>query len=173
MSKQLNASEIQSDHTLVDVRSPREYDAERVPGARNIPLGDLEAQCGDLTGVENLVLLCATGMRARKAREILEAKGIKACVLEGGIKEWERSGLPVERTAMQGLSMERQVRIIAGTMSAVGGVLAMFVNPWFAVIPTAVGLGLAFAGVTDTCAMAMILAKLPYNSRRNQTCCEM
>lgn len=61
------------------------------------------------------------------------------------------------------MSLERQVRIIAGAMSAVGGALALVVSPWFAALPLLVGSGLMFAGITDTCGMAMVLSKLPYN----------
>lgn len=55
------------------------------------------------------------------------------------------------------------VRIVAGGLAAIGGVLALVVNPWFAALPAFIGSGLVFSGVTDTCTMAMVLAKLPYN----------
>jgi hypothetical protein len=61
------------------------------------------------------------------------------------------------------MSLERQVRIAAGTLAAAGGFLALLVTPWFAAIPAFVGTGLVFAGVTDTCVMGMLLARLPYN----------
>ena len=61
------------------------------------------------------------------------------------------------------MSLERQVRIAAGTLAAAGGFLALLVSPWFAAIPAFVGTGLVFAGVTDTCAMGLLLARLPYN----------
>ena len=61
------------------------------------------------------------------------------------------------------MSLERQVRIAAGAIAATGGILALIANPAFAAIPAAVGSGLVFAGVTDTCMMGMLLAKLPYN----------
>ena len=173
MKSHLRASEVERGHTLLDVRSPREFEAEKVPGALNIPLGQLENECESLGNCENLVLVCASGMRARKALDVLASRGIKAQVLEGGLKEWLRHGLPVERAPMVGLSIERQVRIIAGLMAAIGGALAVFVNPWFGALPAMVGCGLIHAGVTDQCAMAMILARLPYNTRRSQTCCQM
>ena len=173
MRSHLKASEIQRSHTLLDVRSPREFEAEKVPGALNIPLGQLESECGSLASCENLVLVCASGMRAQKAFDLLASRGIKAQVLEGGLKEWLRHGLPVERAPMVGLSIERQVRIIAGLMVGIGGALAVFVNPWFGAIPALVGCGLVYAGVTDQCAMATMLAKLPYNTRPTQAGCQM
>jgi len=61
------------------------------------------------------------------------------------------------------MSLERQVRIAAGGLAATGAILALLIDPWFAIIPAFIGSGLVFSGVTDTCGMAMILAKLPYN----------
>ena len=170
MREGIHPHEVGSQHTLVDVRSPREFEAEKVPGARNIPLGDLEGHCESLSGSQNLVLLCASGMRAEKARALLAERGVVAQVLEGGVKEWSRQGLPLERGCSVGISLERQVRIAAGTLAALGGFLALLVHPWFAALSAFVGCGLVFAGVTDTCGMALLLAKLPYNTRRGQSC---
>ena len=83
-------------------------------------------------------------------------------VLDGGMAAWTAAGLPARRGAPR-MSLERQVRIAAGAMAATGGFLALFVNPLFAALPAFVGSGLVFAGVTDTCAMGMLLARLPYN----------
>jgi hypothetical protein len=52
-------------------------------------------------------------------------------------------------------------------MAAVGAVAALLVNPLFALVPAFVGSGLVFAGVTDTCGMAMVLSKLSYNRPAN------
>jgi hypothetical protein len=88
-------------------------------------------------------------------------------VLDGGLNAWLGAGLEVERGRKR-LSLERQVRIAAGSLAALGGVLALLVNPLFALLPAFVGSGLVFAGVTDTCGMAMLLSRLPYN--RPATC---
>ncbi|HAW30125.1 MAG TPA: sulfurtransferase, partial [Planctomycetaceae bacterium] len=55
------------------------------------------------------------------------------------------------------------VRIAAGFLVLTGALLGMFVNPWFSGLSAFVGAGLMFAGITDTCGMAMILAKMPWN----------
>jgi len=83
-------------------------------------------------------------------------------VLDGGMNAWVSAGGPV-REERPRMSLERQVRIVAGSMAAAGGFLALFVNPLFAALPAFVGSGLVFAGVTDTCTMGMLLAKLPHN----------
>jgi hypothetical protein len=83
-------------------------------------------------------------------------------VLDGGLNEWIEAGKPVER-GRKSVSLERQVRSVAGALAATGGVLALAVDPLFALLPALVGGGLVFAGVTDTCGMAALLARLPYN----------
>ena len=60
----------------------------------------------------------------------------------------------------------RQVQIVAGSLAFAGALLAWLVSPWFIALSGFVGAGLVFAGVTDTCMMAMLLAKLPYNHPR-------
>ena len=98
-----------------------------------------------------------------KAEAALTAAGMSNLhVLDGGIAAWIAAGLPVRRGVPR-MSLERQVRIAAGTLAAAGGFLALFVNPLFAAVPAFVGTGLVFAGITDTCAMGMCIAKLPYN----------
>jgi hypothetical protein len=88
-------------------------------------------------------------------------------VLDGGVNGWIAAGNPVIRGAER-LSLERQVRIVAGALAAIGGILAIFMHPLFALAPAFVGSGLVFAGVTNTCGMALLLARLPYN--RPATC---
>ena len=68
---------------------------------------------------------------------------------------------PPVRRDCQRISLERQVRIAAGARAVAGGLLALRVHPHFA--SAFVGGGLVFAGVTDTCGMAKVLAKLPFN----------
>lgn len=168
MRKIIKAVEIEPHHCLIDVRTPREFEALKVSGSSNYPLGDLEDWVDKLPGKESLVLVCATGIRAQKAQEALSSHGISSLILEKGISEWQSLGLPVELGVQRGLSLERQVRIIAGAIVATGSLLALVIDPLFAIVPAAVGSGLVFAGVTDTCGMAMLLAKLPYNTRESR-----
>jgi hypothetical protein len=55
------------------------------------------------------------------------------------------------------------VQIVAGSLALAGALLAWLVSPWFMMLSGFVGAGLMFAGLSDTCMMAMLLAKLPYN----------
>jgi rhodanese-related sulfurtransferase len=152
---------------LLDVRTPAEFEAEHIEGAYNVPLETLAEHGPEIrAGVSGLVVLvCRSGQRARKAEEALKATGMTNLhVLDGGIAAWIAAGLPVRRGVPR-MSLERQVRIAAGALAAAGGLLALFVNPLFAVLPAFIGSGLVFAGVTDTCAMGMCMARLPYNNR--------
>jgi hypothetical protein len=93
--------------------------------------------------------------------------------VEGGTAACEAAGLPVVR-GRKAMSLERQVRICAGSIVAIGAALAAFgPDPtWQKVgagIAGFIGCGLVFAGVTDTCGMAMMLAKMPWN-QRSGTC---
>jgi rhodanese-related sulfurtransferase len=149
---------------LLDVRTPGEYTAVHVAGSYNVPLDQLSEHAEEIRAVEApVVLICRSGQRARKAETALASAGMANLhVLDGGLQGWEAAGLPVRRGAAR-MSLERQVRIAAGGLAAVGGLLGLLVSPLFAVVPLLVGSGLVFAGVTDTCGMAMLLAKLPWN----------
>ena len=153
------------DVRLLDVRTPGEYETVHVRGAYNVPLDTLSEHAKELraAGSVPIVLICQSGSRARKAEEALNSAGMPNLhVLDGGVNGWVSAGKAVARGAAR-MSLERQVRIVAGSLAAVGGVLAMLVNPLFGLMPAFVGSGLVFAGVTDTCGMAMLLSRLPYN----------
>ncbi|HET9464697.1 MAG TPA: rhodanese-like domain-containing protein [Gemmatimonadales bacterium] len=149
---------------LLDVRTPAEYDSAHIAGAYNVPLDTLGEHAAEIRSVtEPIVLVCQSGGRARKAEEALRAAGMSNLhVLDGGMNGWIAEGQAVRR-GVPNLSLERQVRIVAGTLAATGGLLALLVNPLFALLPAFVGSGLVFAGITDTCGMALALTKLPYN----------
>jgi rhodanese-related sulfurtransferase len=153
-----------TDVRLLDVRSPGEYETMRIRGSYNVPMDLVGGYAREIRAIEEpVVLVCQSGSRARKARVALEDAGMPHVhVLEGGVKGWVSSGKPVER-GHEPISMERQIRIAAGALAGVGGLLALTVNRRFGALPAFIGGGLVFAGVTDTCAMAILLAKLPYN----------
>ena len=71
----------------------------------------------------------------------------------------------MDRGAGRVISLERQVRIAAGSLVLTGVILAWFVNPCFIGLSAFVGAGLIFAGITDWCGMGLLLAKLPWNAK--------
>lgn len=158
---------------LIDVRTPVEFRTLHAEGAVNVPLDTIGADTlGTLRnghGDAPVYFICRTGNRAGMACDKLkEAGGENLFVVEGGTEAWDEAGLPIVR-GKKSISLERQVRIVAGSLVAVGAVLAAFVHPWFWVVPAFVGSGLAFAGITDTCAMGMLLARMPWNKVADAT----
>jgi rhodanese-related sulfurtransferase len=159
---------------LLDVRTPREYATVHVPGAILEPLEHFDSArvASQLAPApEPLYVICQSGTRARTAIARLEKGGIKKCVLvEGGTQGWISAGFPVERQAVSGISLERQVRIVAGTLGFVGTMLGVFWRPGFLLLPGFVGAGLMFAGITDICGMGMLLARMPWNQAPPKDC---
>lgn len=160
---------------LLDVRTPAEHAEVHVPGVHLAPLDRLDpAQLADVNGFakdQPVFVLCRSGSRAKQAAEKLEKSGFAQCeVVEGGTMAWAQAGLPVNRGTTRVMSLERQVRIAAGAIVLAGALLAQFVDPAFIWLSGFVGAGLIFAGITDTCAMGMLIAKLPWNQRGSGSC---
>lgn len=149
---------------LLDVRTPLEYREVHAVGAELVPLDRLDtAAFSNREPGRRLAVLCRLGGRAKQACEKLAQAGIQGLILvEGGTTAWAAAGLPVE-TGKKAISLERQVRIAAGALVLTGVVLGAFVHPYLFGLAGFVGAGLVFAGVTDTCAMGMLLAKMPWN----------
>ena len=150
---------------MIDVRTPAEFEKIHATPARNVPLDRLDAEQFRSAGGERFFLICKSGTRGRQACEKLAACGIADVTnVSGGTDAWNKAGLPVVR-GRKTMSLERQVRIAAGTLSFTGAVLSFFVHPYYAGIPAFIGAGLIFAGVTDTCGMALLLARMPWNQK--------
>jgi rhodanese-related sulfurtransferase len=147
---------------LLDVRTPAEFQEVHVPQARNLPLNKLDPKALDHS--QHYLVICRSGNRGQQACEKLRAAGFNVTNVDGGTLAWERAGFAVIR-GRKVMSLERQVRIVAGGLACVGAVLALTVHVWFAGIPAFIGAGLVFAGVSDTCGMGMILARMPWNQR--------
>jgi rhodanese-related sulfurtransferase len=152
---------------LLDVRTPVEYREVHVARARNVPLDRLDPmavmQRGQGSGEQPLYLICRSGSRGRQACEKFLAAGYSNVVnVEGGTLAWVEAGLPVVR-GKQAISLERQVRIVAGSLVLLGVLLGWLVHPALLGLSAFVGAGLVFAGVTDTCGMGLLLARMPWN----------
>ncbi|MER7734558.1 rhodanese-like domain-containing protein [Streptomyces erythrochromogenes] len=149
---------------LLDVRTPGEFRTSHIPGAHNVPLSILREHVADLrTHLDGgVVLVCRSGSRAAQAQEALAEAGLAdLSVLDGGMLAWEAAGAPVERGEAR-WDLERQVRLVAGSVVLATGVAGLFL-PGVHLIGTAIGAGLTFAALSNTCAMGMLLSRLPYN----------
>ena len=152
---------------LIDVRTPAEFRELHVEFARNIPLDRLDAaeliRSRRERGGDPLYVICRSGNRGRQACEKILAAGFAKVVnVEGGTLACEDAGLPVVR-GKKAISLERQVRIAAGSLVVVGVLLGWLVHPILLGLAAFVGAGLVFAGITDTCGMGMLLARMPWN----------
>ncbi len=154
---------------IIDVRTGGEFETMHIPGSFNIPLDTLDEHARDLADLEHpIVLVCQSGARASKAHGALTGHGKdRLHLLEGGIAAWEAAGADVVRGASDKWAMDRQVRLAAGSM-ALAGVLASVAVPKAKWMAAGVAGGLVFSAVTNTCAMANLLGKLPYN--RSNSC---
>jgi rhodanese-related sulfurtransferase len=149
---------------LLDVRTPGEFESSHIPGAHNVPLDLLREHRDEIRRHldEDVVLVCRSGQRAAQAEESLRAAGLSNVhVLGGGMTAWEGNGYDVNRGA-QKWELERQVRLVAGSI-VLGSVLGSLAVPRLKWLAAGIGGGLTFAAVSNTCAMGMMLAKLPYN----------
>lgn len=149
---------------LLDVRTPGEFRTAHIPGSYNVPLDTLREHRAELRHHldEDVILICRSGARAAQAEQALAEAGLPNLrVLDGGVLAWETAGGPLTR-GPERWDLERQVRLVAGALVLVTGVAGLFV-PGLHLIGTAVGAGLTIAALTNTCAMGMLLSKLPYN----------
>jgi rhodanese-related sulfurtransferase len=157
---------------LIDVRTPTEFREIHVPFAKNVPLDRLElshvaAVCERPFG-QPVYVICLSGARGAKACEKLSAAGLKAVNIAGGTLAWAAADLPVVR-GKKAIALERQVRIAAGSLVVLGYALGYFVHPLGYALSAFIGAGLVLAAVMDTCGMAMVLARMPWN-RVNEPC---
>jgi len=154
---------------LIDVRTPGEFHGLHVRGAVNLPLDRLTAEqvqsnCSDSN--TSAFILCQGGNRSRMACQKLAESGCSAINVEGGTTACVAAGLPIDR-AKGVIGLERQVRIAAGSLVCLGIALGAFVHPASYFLSAFIGAGLVFAGVTDTCGMGMLIAKMPWNQTKS------
>ena len=121
----------------------------------------VEARLDDI-GEGPLVLICEAGARAMVAAGWLKDRQ-PVSVLDGGTAAWRKAGLPLVNCAPCRWTLERQVRLGAGLIVLVASVLAATVNPKWVFMAMFIGAGLTFAGATNICGMAALLARMPWN----------
>jgi rhodanese-related sulfurtransferase len=151
---------------LLDVRSALEYNEVHINNSINIPIDMISAKIKELSeSNQAYIVLCRTGNRSPMAADMLLQSGIGSVkVMAGGMMRWQKERLPVI-AGEGGISLERQVRVIAGILVLLGIIMAQFVNNAFIWISIWVSCGLIFAGLTNNCLMGMLLMKLPYNKK--------
>lgn len=84
------------DLLLVDVRGADEREEVRPPRSTHIPLGEVEAQLGELPRDRTVAFVCRSGGRSSMAATVAAASGVTVANVDGGMLAWEAAGLPVE-----------------------------------------------------------------------------
>ena len=151
---------------VVDVRTPAEFETAHIPGSYNVPIEVLDKHSPEiatsLDREDHVVLVCRSGQRSTKAQALLRNAGLTSGrVLDNGITDWEGRGFAVDR-GKQRWDLERQVRLLAGSV-VLSSVLGSVAVPRLKWVAAAIGGGLTYAALSNTCAMATALSKLPYN----------
>lgn len=149
---------------VIDVRTPGEFETGHIAGSYNVPLDLLGEHVRDLAALDhNVVLVCQSGARATKALEqLVDAGKSNLRLLQGGMNAWTASGGDVARTNETRWAMDRQVRLVAGGVTLASIVASVWFPP-ARYVAGFIGAGLTFSAVTNTCGMALMLSKLPYN----------
>jgi rhodanese-related sulfurtransferase len=146
---------------VLDVRTPGEFDSAHIPGAYNVPLDLLREHRAELRAHldDQIVLVCRSGARATQAFTEIGLPNVR--ILEGGMLAWQNAQAPVNQGRPR-WDLERQVRLVAGSI-VLASVLGSLLVPGLQWLAAIMGAGLTVAALTNTCAMGMLLAKLPYN----------
>ena len=153
---------------VVDVRTPAEFETAHIAGSYNVPLDILRQHHAEIIRhlPGDVVLVCKSGQRASQAKDLLSKAGVESGrVLDKGFTGWESRDLDVER-GTERWDLERQVRLVAGSI-VLSSVVGSVVVPQLKWLAAAIGGGLTYAAVSNTCGMAAALSKLPYNRGAN------
>jgi rhodanese-related sulfurtransferase len=151
--------------TVIDVRTPAEFESIHLPGSYNVPLALLSEHTRELADRlgDRVVLVCQSGVRAGQAQHRLASVGLAgATVLAGGVSAFESAGGEVVRGA-QRWAMDRQVRMVAGSLVLAGFLGSKLVHPRLGLLAAAIGAGLTYSALFDSCAMAAALSRMPWN----------
>lgn len=155
---------------ILDVRERDEFEAKHVDGSINLPLSEFNKLAPNLVrklNQDKITIMCLSGRRAQLAKQQLQSLSLGMPhtyeVFDGGIKKWISDGGEVIKMKSNHVSILRQVHIGAGLLVVLGVVLSLAINPAWIYFSAFVGLGLFFAGATGFCAMASVLAKMPWN----------
>ena len=154
---------------VIDVRTPVEFQSVHVTVAHNQPLDRLDPaaiqSARNGTAQEPLYIVCKSGARGRQACERFIAAGYSNIInIEGGTTACEQAGIEVAK-GKKSMPINCQVQVIVGTLVVAGAALSYW-NPLWAWLPGVMGAGLLYSGLTDSCVMGLMLARMPWNAVR-------
>lgn len=91
------ATELEQGATFVDVREPDEYAEGHLPGAVNIPMGQLPDRTHELDKLATVHVVCGSGNRSGAMTDYLTGTGFDAVNVAGGTSAWIRAGRPTQK----------------------------------------------------------------------------
>ena len=152
---------------VIDVRESGEVALDgTAPGALLAPLSNDVAAAGLLNPHKAVFVLCRSGARSVKAAALLEARGFADVrIVSGGMEAWAAAGYPLDRKGPTTWAMERQVRFTVSVLLMGSFLLGRWAHPVFYVLTPLIAGGLCYSALTDSCAMANVLARLPWNRK--------
>lgn len=163
--------------TTIDLRTAAEYEQECIDGCIALPVQELnEARFKQVLDIAKhsegpVHLLCQSGRRADMAIEKLrDVSTHELVIIDGGLNALKAAGAKTSVGTRKTISLERQVRIAAGALVLIGVGLGFTAHVGFFGLSAFVGAGLMFAGITDTCGMALMLAHMPWNKASKPQC---
>lgn len=164
-AEQFRAYQKDPTHCVIDVRDKNEY-ASGSEASICWPVSEINGESTSefvkqqkLSPDKTVVLLCARGMRAAQAAEKLRPLiPNPIAVVEGG-----HAALASTGSAKQSISIERQVRIAAGTLVLLGVIGSLVIDPIVILLPAFVATGLIYAGITEWCGLGLLMMKMPWN----------
>lgn len=171
--RQINVTDLKEqmvdDMLILDVRTPNEFESGHIPRAVNQPLNTLDScKVEALANGRKIIIVCKSGGRSAQACANLAKSGlVELTSLEGGTDAWKRAGFDIVGSGNSTMSIERQVRIIAGALVLIGILLGSTLNSLFYGLSAFVGGGLIFAGITDWCGMGLLLMRMPWNHSKS------
>jgi rhodanese-related sulfurtransferase len=148
---------------IVDVRSSLEFAGGHLPGALNIPLGNIENEIPGVEASEHVVIVCHSGMRSSIACQKVMGSHKVLFNLVGGTSAWKSAGFEVESGPKAPRSIDRQTHLVAGGLLVASFLLSRGVSPgwiYLALLPT---FGLLLDAFTGICPMTLILKQMPWN----------
>lgn len=153
---------------LVDVREPAEHSAENITGATLLPLGSISKSALPQCAGKKLVIHCRKGGRGGSACQKLLAEDPTLDIynLEGGIEAWNAAGLTVTSSGKAFMPLDRQVQLTIGLLLITSSALGILFSPVWFLLTGLIGVGLAVAGLTGFCGLALAMAKMPWNQVR-------
>jgi len=156
---------------LIDVREYAEFAGGRVQEAKLISLGRIDEHYGEIDRNQPAYIMCRSGKRSAQAQKKLLALGFSDVRnVSGGFEAWKAAGFDFEKDAKAVWSLERQVRLAAGSLVVLGVLLSLLIHSYFIALSAFIGAGLVFAAVTDTCGMALMLARMSWNKESGAVC---